>query len=358
MRTAALILFGLLFAMSVAACDMLDSEGNDESGASQNAATNVESQSADEALADDSGAAADESGEAADSAEDAAAPASDEAAAAPAEAGADELAATVDGVPITLREFQQQAFDTQRFYVEQGLDPNSEEGQRQLLYLRRQVLDDMINQSLIEMAAEELGITAGDDEIEERLQTYYDEFGTGDDLEAALADVGTTVDEIHDMERSGIIGQKMLDVITVDVPTTALFVHARHILCNTEEDCEAALARLDAGETFDDVAKDVSEDAASAERGGDLDWITAGMLPSQQMEDAIFNLPVGERSDVVLTDFGYHIIEAVEVDESRDLSEEQRYTLREKRLMEWLAERRDASEIVIHIEDLKNLGGQ
>jgi parvulin-like peptidyl-prolyl isomerase len=217
------------------------------------------------------------------------------------------------------------------------------------------VLDDMINQTLVESAAEELGITVTEEELDERLQTYTDKYGTGEDLAAALAEVGTTPDEIREMERSSLIGQKMLDVITEDVPTTARFVRARHILCNAEEDCEAALARLDGGEAFEDVAKDMSEDTASAELGGDLDWITTGMLPSQQLEDEIFSLPVGKRSPVVLTDFGYHVIEVVDEDGSRELSEEQRYSMREKRLMEWLIDRRASSDIVIYIEDLKNL---
>jgi parvulin-like peptidyl-prolyl isomerase len=356
MRTAALILFSLILAMSVTACDMLESENNNgEDGSTQNAVTNdqnVQEEGVDDLLQDASESSEPESDASVedDSARDAADELMDD--------GSGDLAAMVDGTPIALGEFQQQAFDTQRFYVEQGLDPNSEEGQRQLLYLRRQVLDDMINQTLIEMSATELGVAASDEEVEERLQTYYDEFGTGDELEAALAEVGTTFDEIEEMERSSIIGQKMLDEITADVPTTARFVHARHILCNSEEDCDAALARLDSGESFEDVAKDLSEDAASAERGGDLDWITLGMLPSQQMEDEIFSLPVGQRSGVVLTDFGYHVIEVVDEDGARDLSEEQRYTLREKRLMEWLRDRRAASDIVIYIEDLKNLSQQ
>ncbi|MFN2114513.1 MAG: peptidylprolyl isomerase [Anaerolineae bacterium] len=351
MRTAALILTCLILASSVAACDRLAGDQNEASGndaPNEQALDDQSAQDADAAddassdLADQGAAAGDATGTGADSA-------------AVDDSGGN--AATVNGVAIPLADFQSQAFDTQRFYVEQGIDPNSEEGQRQLLYLRRQVLDNMINQTLIEMAAAEMGITTTEDEVDERLQAnYYDTLGEGEELEAALADLGTSLDEIRDIERANIISGKMLDEITADVPTTARFVHARHILCNSQEDCEAALARLDSGEAFEDVAKDVSEDAASAERGGDLDWITAGMLPSLQLEEAIFGLGVGERSAVVLTDFGYHVIEVLDEDESRELSEEQRFTLREKQLGEWLTERRAESDIVIYIDDLKNLG--
>jgi parvulin-like peptidyl-prolyl isomerase len=364
MRFAALTLICAVAMMSVASCSFIESnqDSNSESSVSnvqspdEEAAANeavgaqeaTQQQAAEAPSAGDEGTTPDE-GAAADEAD------------AGAETGggqddAEQLAAMVNGTPIPLGEFQRQAFDTQRFYVEQGVDPNSEEGQKQLLYLRRQVLNDMINQVLVESAASDLGITASDEELEQRLQMYYDKYGTGEELESALEERGTTLEQIKAMERSQIIGQKMMmDVITKDVPTTARFVHARHILCNSREDCEAALARIEAGEAFEDVAREVSQDAASAEPGGDLDWITIGMLPSQQLEQEIFKVPVGGRSPVVLTDFGYHIIEVLDEDDARELSEEQRYTLREKAYIDWLAEQRAASDIEIYIEDLKNL---
>jgi parvulin-like peptidyl-prolyl isomerase len=263
--------------------------------------------------------------------------------------------ATVNGEQIPLAEFQRQVFDTQRFYVEQGLDPNTEEGQSQLLHLRKQVLDDMINQVLVEQAARELGVVATEEDIAARMASYVEQFGSEDALAASLSETGTSKDEIAKMERASIIGQKMLDKITADVPTTAEFVHARHILCDSQEACTSALERLAAGESFATVATDVSKDDTSAQRGGDLDWVARGMLPSQQLEDEIFRLAPGERSGVVATDFGFHVIEVIERDASRELSVEQRYTLREKRLMEWLADRRRQSHIEVFVADLRDL---
>jgi parvulin-like peptidyl-prolyl isomerase len=263
------------------------------------------------------------------------------------------LVATVNGEPITLAEFQRQAFDTQRYFVEQGVDPNTEDGQRQLLVLRRMVLDDMINQELIEQAATDLQITVSDEEVAASIQKTIDELGGPDPFEASLSAAGTTRADVEAMERTSLIGQKVLEHISADVPTTAEFVHARHILCSSEEACQAALQRLEAGEAFDAVAREVSTDETSKQRGGDLDWVSRGMLPSSQLEDALFALAVGQRSGVVQTDFGHHVIEMLERDPERTLSEDQRYSLREKHLLDWLAERRESSEIVITIEDLK-----
>ena len=82
-------------------------------------------------------------------------------------------------------------------------------------------------------------------------------------------------------------------------------IHARHILVATKEEAEAALKRVKAGEDFAKVAKAVSKDPGS--EGGDLGWFTKDrMIP--EFADAAFKLQVGQVSDPVKTQFGWHII--------------------------------------------------
>jgi peptidyl-prolyl cis-trans isomerase D len=67
------------------------------------------------------------------------------------------------------------------------------------------------------------------------------------------------------------------------------------------------LARIKSGESFDAIAKKYSQDPGSAVKGGDLDYFARGqMVP--EFESAAFSLKKGEVSDVVKTQFGYHII--------------------------------------------------
>lgn len=65
--------------------------------------------------------------------------------------------------------------------------------------------------------------------------------------------------------------------------------------------------RLDAGEDFAKLAKELSDDKASAQKGGDLGWFGIGRMV-REFERAAFALQTGETSDIIKTQFGYHII--------------------------------------------------
>lgn len=72
---------------------------------------------------------------------------------------------------------------------------------------------------------------------------------------------------------------------------------------------EACLARLAKGEAFAEVAAECSDDG-SKDRGGDIGLVGRGLL-APPFEAALFALKPGERSSVVETDFGFHVIERV-----------------------------------------------
>jgi peptidyl-prolyl cis-trans isomerase D len=99
-------------------------------------------------------------------------------------------------------------------------------------------------------------------------------------------------------------------------------VKARHILLKTQgkpasEEAairakgESLLKQIKGGADFAKLAKENSEDPGSAANGGDLgDWITHGqMVP--EFDKAIFALKVGETSDLVKTQYGYHIVQTL-----------------------------------------------
>ena len=94
---------------------------------------------------------------------------------------------------------------------------------------------------------------------------------------------------------------------------------ARHILINSvEENPEAearageVMARLDAGETFEDLAAEVSEDPGTSGQGGDLGWLSQG---PGAFQDAVFDMQLGEVRGPVKSEFGYHVIRLDEIRE-------------------------------------------
>lgn len=75
----------------------------------------------------------------------------------------------------------------------------------------------------------------------------------------------------------------------------------------------AAKKRIDSGERFARVAQEVSEDPASARAGGDLGFFGRGQM-DPAFENAAFSLPKGKVSDPIRTPFGWHLIEVIERD--------------------------------------------
>jgi peptidyl-prolyl cis-trans isomerase D len=96
-------------------------------------------------------------------------------------------------------------------------------------------------------------------------------------------------------------------------------VRASHILLKAEGKDDAAvkaqaesiLTQVKAGADFAELAKKISQDEASAANGGDLDYFGRGRMV-KEFEEAAFSLAPGSISDLVKTQYGYHIIKVVD----------------------------------------------
>lgn len=88
----------------------------------------------------------------------------------------------------------------------------------------------------------------------------------------------------------------------------------RHILLQTDEDKTAAREKIEAikneleqGADFSELARKYSQDSGSATDGGDLGWVALGEMV-KPFEQALFDMDKGSVSDIVETQFGYHLI--------------------------------------------------
>jgi parvulin-like peptidyl-prolyl isomerase len=87
-------------------------------------------------------------------------------------------------------------------------------------------------------------------------------------------------------------------------------VHCAHILVKTETEAKAILERLNKGEKFSNIAKEISQ-CPSKKNGGDLGTFGRGKMV-KEFETAAFGLSKGQISKTVKTKFGYHIIKRLE----------------------------------------------
>lgn len=104
-------------------------------------------------------------------------------------------------------------------------------------------------------------------------------------------------------------------------------VHARHILVKTVDKPKEEVAKLEAkandllkqikgGADFGELAKKHSEDPGSGAKGGDLDWVTRGQMV-KNFEETAFSLKAKEISNVIKTEYGFHIVQSLEKEEAR-----------------------------------------
>jgi foldase protein PrsA len=84
-------------------------------------------------------------------------------------------------------------------------------------------------------------------------------------------------------------------------------IKCSHILVEKQSESLAIVERIKKGEKFGRLAKELSIDSGSAKKDGNLGYFTKGMMV-KSFEQVAFKLQIGEISEPVKTEFGYHII--------------------------------------------------
>lgn len=140
-----------------------------------------------------------------------------------------------------------------------------------------------------------------------------------------------------------LLRKKVYDAITADVPTEGEKIWARHILVDTEEEAKNVINRLNQGEDFAKLASEVSKDTGSKDRGGDLGWFTKGVMVSE-FENAAFALNIGQISQPVKSQFGYHIIQLLGK-QVLPLTDDELNTAKQARWNEWLTSAKASDKV-------------
>ena len=204
----------------------------------------------------------------------------------------------------------------------------------------RGVLDDLVAYRLLKQEVKQRPLTVTDGDVEARIAAFKQQMGTEANFKAALQAQQITEAKLREDARTDLLVAKLLDQevnqkILVKPTDIATFyeknpdrfqqgetMRASHILVLVPAEAtpqartaargraEAALKAAKAGQDFAKLARQYSQDA-SAQRGGDLGFFPKGqMVPA--FDQAAFALAPGQVSDLVETQFGFHIIKATE----------------------------------------------
>ena len=161
------------------------------------------------------------------------------------------------------------------------------------------------------------GVTATDQEIAKYFDEHKDSFKVPEKRKIRFL----VVDQESLRQRVTVTGQQIERAYNDNLQqySTPEQVRAEHILLKTEGKDDAAvkkqaediLAKAKAGANFEDLAKKYSEDEASAKKGGDLDYFGRGQMVAE-FDQKAFSMQPGEISDLVKSQFGYHIIKLID----------------------------------------------
>ena len=193
--------------------------------------------------------------------------------------------------------------DTIAALGQRGAGYNTPEG-------RRAVLDQLVAKNLF-LAEAKKNFYEGDPKFKADLAKIKDEMLANFAIEKALSTVKVAEDEIkkfYDEHKSEFLAGES--------------VEASHILVDDEEKAKVLLANIRNGKVpFEDAAK-ANSSCPSKEKGGALGNFTRGqMVP--EFEQAAFAMNVGEISEPVKTQFGYHIIKVTNKTEAKEIPYEE-----------------------------------
>ncbi len=262
-----------------------------------------------------------------------------------------------------------------RFYAQHGM--TEAQVRAQLPILKKKAEEQAIGTALLFAEAEILDIPVSDDEVEDSLRRMTEEAGGPAKLRSILEKQGQNVQQLRAEIRRGKRVDKLVEKVTADTPEptdreaeaffaahrgefgTAEQVRAQHILVTPKsaspEDDLAAIAkireireRILAGSDFSTEAAAHSDCPSGKSAGGSLGWFSRGMMV-KEFDEAAFKMKVGELSDVVKTQFGYHVIykndaQPESVPDFNDVRERVKDILRHQRRGEALA---------AHVADLR-----
>jgi len=198
-------------------------------------------------------------------------------------------AAVVNGTPIPTSRVDEMV---KEITAQKNAPPDSPE-------LRVKVKDELVTREILLQAAEKLNL-AKTPEVKTQLEIARQSI-----MIRALVNDFVKKNPVSDAEISA-------EYERIKAQAGDKEYHVRHILVKTEDEAKAIIAKIKAGESFEELAKQ-SIDTGSAKNGGDLDWATPAAFV-KPFSDAMVTLQKGQMTETpVQSRYGFHIIKVDDI---------------------------------------------
>jgi parvulin-like peptidyl-prolyl isomerase len=299
-----------------------------------------------------------------------------------------EPVASVAGTEISMEsfarrlDFQRKALDQQMMFMQiqmqsaggqpelaQLYQQQLQQLQFALYFLPEQVLESMIEEQLVRQEAARRGIQVTSAEVEAEIEKTFGEQSapeagaqdgaTPQTAPAASAQerfteflglYGISSREYRSLLEGQLLFEKLQNDMGATVPANADQIRARHILVDSEEKAREIREQLLGGASFAELAAAESIDPGSKDSGGDLGWFPRGVMV-EEFENAAFDLPLNQLSEPVGTNFGWHLIEVLEMEQNRPIEQDLLSGMRAQVTSKWLQEASAGPEVTRDLTD-------
>ena len=290
-----------------------------------------------------------------------------------ADQAASDKVAVVNGVTISKGEFDREL----DFFVRRAAPGGQQLPDFQMAKMKNEVLDSLIDRELLFQESQKKGIHVKPEAVTEQLNKIEQKYPNKDEFKKLLTDMGLTESEVKAQIERGMAIQELIDKEVADKINVSdeesksfydknpqLFeqpeqVKAIHILIKVEAEAtdsqkaearkkiESVQQKLKNGEDFATLAKTYSE-GPSGPNGGDLGYFRRGQMV-KPFEDAAFSLQINETSNIVETQFGYHLIKVVDKKPAKKME----YAEVKDRLNDHLKQQKMDAEAGVYIDNLR-----
>ena len=255
--------------------------------------------------------------------------------------------ATVNGVDITLEKYQDtlNAYKVtfENMYGKDVWNQQVEGDKTRGDEFKEDILNRMIQDELVYQKSEDKKLVPSDEEVNKQYDEFKKSIGDNGEYIKKLKDAGIDEAFLKDQMKKDVAIQNYSAEYIANLKTSnddlnkyyndkkeefrKEEVKASHILISTQDaegkalsdkdkankkkEAEDILAKIKAGEDFEDLAKKYSNDPGSAKNGGDLGFFAKGVMVAE-FENTAFSLEKGKVSDLVESEFGYHIIKVTD----------------------------------------------